>query len=94
MTFASRVSRDLRRAGIVTLPSGTPITTEGVRVRRSVIARERAATVTIDGVPGRGLRIVADAVVDALAAAGYETAVSDIYAADGIISVDVSETTS
>lgn len=89
MSFASRVSRDLRRAGIVTIPSGTPITgADGVRVRRGVVDRDKTATVTIDG-RGRLLRVVADAVADALTAAGYAITVSDTYAADGTISIDV-----
>jgi hypothetical protein len=68
--FAAGVTRALRGQGLVVLPSGTPFSREGVRVRAS--STDRAA-VSIDlDQPGRATRL-ANEVAELLAEAGYAT---------------------
>lgn len=67
-SFAAGVSRALTKQGLRPLPSGTPITREGVRVGRFSDTR---ASVRVDiDAPVRAKR-TADDIAEALAAAGY-----------------------
>lgn len=66
-SFASAVSRRIREDVMRPLPSGTPRGREGVRVSGHL----QGASVAVDiDLPGKAARI-ADAITEALTAAGY-----------------------
>jgi hypothetical protein len=68
--FAAGVSRALTKQGMRALPSGTPITREGIRVRRGHLDGHASVSIDID-LPRKAKRM-GDDVVIALWLSGYE----------------------
>lgn len=81
--FAAAVSRKLREGGIRPLPSGTPITREGVRVSRSPVADTARVAIDLDA-PSASRRM-ADAVEEILVGAGYAVDRRETTDTDGAV---------